>query len=695
MMTLLPMAAFAKYDQNDFSAAASYVTVDKEKVRVDQEAKITLTARTTTGAVIYTPESNNELTFYVKATRDAETYKLNGVDIADASGVISAKGMEVKATPDANGEIKLSLSSKVAGEVKVSLYKEVVSGLGAEDGVLIGSATVEFTSSASSVNRASITAIEHTARGNNTVLDSTSVNPQVGRELTIKARVADEKNNGIANQEVLLQKRFENGSWSTFATKTTDVLGRVEAKFIGEEAGAYEFRVRSGSVNSSIETVTYAAGESASIKASVETRTLEAKGDPQYIRYVVKDALGNISVNPADIDSVEYLKVPADSVFDSGEEVTGLVRQRPGKDELEVPVVFDEVGDYVIRAYVNSGIYADVTVKAREKGDIVSIEVVFQDDEKRSLKATDEPINQDTLNIDVKEIDENGIKFTSQVADDFAFATSSRSLATIDGFTVKGPSTNKDAKGVATITVTHKEYGYTATIDVPVVGGPAAVDYNVVAKNNKSAVVTMQFVDSNGNVTYDKDNADTNYSFVNVPAGVTITNKDSFAKKTGEAEFTVNATDAGNFDLTVVTDNNILVKIPVKFDEEKAPVNKNITLFIGQQVAVVNGDASLLDVAPFIKEGRTFVPVRFVAEALGAEVKYDAATQVVTATRGDDVVVMTIGSNVMTVNGEAQVTDVAPFIVDGRTVLPFRAVAEAFGADVTWDAATQSVVFEM
>ena len=149
----------------------------------------------------------------------------------------------------------------------------------------------------------------------------------------------------------------------------------------------------------------------------------------------------------------------------------------------------------------------------------------------------------------------------------------------------------------------------------------------------------------------------------------------------------------------MATENNF-AKVSVNFGAAKAdkPGAGKVTLFIGQLGAMVDGKASLLDVAPFIKDGRTFVPVRFIAEALGAEVKYDAATQVVTATRGDDVVVLTIGSNVMTVNGEAEVTDVAPFITEGnRTVLPFRAVAEAFGAEVkaefNQDGTTHSVIF--
>ncbi len=116
---------------------------------------------------------------------------------------------------------------------------------------------------------------------------------------------------------------------------------------------------------------------------------------------------------------------------------------------------------------------------------------------------------------------------------------------------------------------------------------------------------------------------------------------------------------------------------------------------ISSNIYNVNGVSKVMDAAPYIKGDRTYVPVRYLAYALGvaeADVVWDEATQKVTLTKGDDVVEMTIGSTTITVNGEAQTMDVAPEISNGRTMLPARYVAEGFGYVVGWDAGTRTVL---
>lgn len=108
--------------------------------------------------------------------------------------------------------------------------------------------------------------------------------------------------------------------------------------------------------------------------------------------------------------------------------------------------------------------------------------------------------------------------------------------------------------------------------------------------------------------------------------------------------------------------------------------------------AFVNGKQPVFDVQPFTKEGRTLVPFRAIAASLKADVSYDAATQTVTVVRGDVTVELTLGSDTAYVNGEAVKLDVAAESVQGRTVIPLRFLSEAFGAAVEFDAETQSVI---
>jgi hypothetical protein len=115
---------------------------------------------------------------------------------------------------------------------------------------------------------------------------------------------------------------------------------------------------------------------------------------------------------------------------------------------------------------------------------------------------------------------------------------------------------------------------------------------------------------------------------------------------------------------------------------------------IGSNIYYAGGVAKVMDVAPYIKNDRTYVPMRYMGETLGAEVVWDDAARTVTLTKDDTTVVFTIGSTTYTVNGEAKTADVAPEITNDRTMLPARFVAEAFGAVVGWDASTQTVLIQ-
>lgn len=92
-----------------------------------------------------------------------------------------------------------------------------------------------------------------------------------------------------------------------------------------------------------------------------------------------------------------------------------------------------------------------------------------------------------------------------------------------------------------------------------------------------------------------------------------------------------------------------------------------------------------------IKDGRTMVPLRLIAERLGAIVDWDGTTGKVTMTRANRIVVMTLGSKTAYVDGKAIEMDVAPYVKSDRTLLPARYVAEFFGQKVDWDASDNRV----
>lgn len=106
---------------------------------------------------------------------------------------------------------------------------------------------------------------------------------------------------------------------------------------------------------------------------------------------------------------------------------------------------------------------------------------------------------------------------------------------------------------------------------------------------------------------------------------------------------------------------------------------------------IVNDNIVMSDVYPYIEKGRTFVPIRFVAEELGFDVKWEGSTQRVIMTNGNDTAIVTVGSNVMTVNGREIILDAPASVRDQRTFVPLRAIAEAFGQRVDYSADYRTV----
>lgn len=109
---------------------------------------------------------------------------------------------------------------------------------------------------------------------------------------------------------------------------------------------------------------------------------------------------------------------------------------------------------------------------------------------------------------------------------------------------------------------------------------------------------------------------------------------------------------------------------------------------------VLNGKLMEFEVQPQILNGRTIVPLRAIFEAFGAKVVWNEATQTVTATKADTTVVLKIGSLSPTVNGKVVTLDQSAIIKNSRMLAPLRFVAEAFGGVVTWDGETRTATIK-
>lgn len=115
---------------------------------------------------------------------------------------------------------------------------------------------------------------------------------------------------------------------------------------------------------------------------------------------------------------------------------------------------------------------------------------------------------------------------------------------------------------------------------------------------------------------------------------------------------------------------------------------------VGSTSYNINGYTQTMEVAPYVSNGRTYMPILYVANALSIQendIKWDPHIQSITLMKGDKVVQLKIGSTTLLVNGAAIRMDVAPEINNGRTCLPISLIAQAFGAYASWDFETQTV----
>ncbi|MBS7194672.1 MAG: copper amine oxidase N-terminal domain-containing protein [Eubacterium sp.] len=119
-----------------------------------------------------------------------------------------------------------------------------------------------------------------------------------------------------------------------------------------------------------------------------------------------------------------------------------------------------------------------------------------------------------------------------------------------------------------------------------------------------------------------------------------------------------------------------------------------VTVAYGEESNIslqINGSEISAEVPPTVIDGRTMVPVRAIFEAVGANIDFDAETKTITARKGDTTVNMTVGANAVTVNNKEVQLDAPAVIVNGRTLAPARFVAETFGYTVQWDAENKIV----
>ncbi len=104
---------------------------------------------------------------------------------------------------------------------------------------------------------------------------------------------------------------------------------------------------------------------------------------------------------------------------------------------------------------------------------------------------------------------------------------------------------------------------------------------------------------------------------------------------------------------------------------------KKVELVINDKSYTINGEEKTSDVSPVVVNNRTMVPLRFISEALGADVDWNKSTKTVTIEQNGKKTNLVIGKL-------SDGMDVAPFLLKGRTMVPLRYVSEALDCNVEW-----------
>jgi len=729
MMTLVPMAAFAAgTSPNAYSAAASEVKGSNTTVSVyndnDDLARITITFKNNSG----NPVTNNVL-FYIKSDRDAEIGYVahDGADIPlDGSLMASDAGQGIVADPDSNGKVVVYVGSEITGTAKISIYNQG----DADGGLLIGSVNVTIQVGDGSVTLYGIDeddpSLDDYAADSSRFDEGETHYVEAGHGVELKAVVSD-GGTPIEGKEVTFQVREGDGTWANLATAVTDEDGEATYYFEQTKTGKYEYRAKiSANDISGIITLYRKTADMKTIELKTADGKKVAKGEPNNIDFYVKDKFGNllkdttgaaVNYDPTPFTTGDFevmvSAAPADSKFEddswSGGR-SGLTLSNAVDADGVIRVVFtpDKEGDYTIkiRNANDRRIAATINVEAVKFGDATSLKFVLKNERGETVNSLVRDYWTDAYGVEhndpagtlyVYAVNAAGVELDK--TSDVIFASSDVSKVDVASGASQGGQVTikKDAIGIYTITAHYPEDNITATYDLKVVGPASAIKATPVV-NGLTASVTIQYVDKNGDNT-NVPNVDSESYTVVVPSGVVASNVKNI-DKTGKGSFELTAQEAGKYNVTVITNSkHITTTFAVDFAKPATQPSKTVTMFIGAPGYMDGSVAKVTDVAPFIVDGRTFVAVRPVAEAFGAEIGWNEATQTVTLTTADTTVTIVIGSNAITVvkNGVTSTvtSDVAAFIKDGRTVLPFRAVGEAFGATVNYDAATQAVTYEI
>ena len=450
----------------------------------------------------------------------------------------------------------------------------------------------------------------------------------------------------------------------------------------------------------------------------------DIKGDAVGIEDMSGEPATDLNAtSPAHAQYIDILEKPDDSDLDAGDlyldevsdGVYSLVYTYAGTDPAAKRVADLTPGKYQVSVSLLSGDSAVATFYVADYGTTQSLELNMtatdQHATNRTVDITDEVTLGQTVTINPVYVDENGIKLTANDVDfggngkavvderitnnTFATKADVEANASLIGSTIEVVATSQAVHQTVWAELTVVDSYNALGLEFDPVEGPVNEDnevtVEVVKEDGTRAQVTGEIVSA---YVADQSNKDAKVYVEGVNNDV----------RNGRGTITVYASDDTTADIVVAVKDSsnsglYAATLEYNFGDVDITAHHEVTMTIGSSQYVVDKQLFEMDAAPYVDSAwRTMIPIRALAEAFDATVTYDNDDRTVTIEYENEVIVMTIGEDTYTVNDEEMTMDTEPVIQGDRTYVPIRFVAEAMGFTVTplynANSSTASVVFQ-
>ena len=752
-MTLMPVAAFASAPVWD--ASAVYTVDTNAEANVNEDVELEFALNDDDGAAATSPSA----TMYIWATvsgSGAGSSALNGVD---ANGIKTVTDVEngdvVKVSFKRAGTYTIHASMAEptvdADTLKVTAPQALKTATDRNTVVVTDKSVNPDTNYAIAVNGANKTYEK-------TVALTGVVTPNnVAKEVKVNFYMAEKDANGeVIKEKALVGKTvtIEAGSSSIDVDKTsvkTGVSGNITFKLSASHEGKYNVYLTVDGVTFTIEVVVGNTSAAAIQTISEPVNPKALWGNLPVVRFQVNDINGNVfkpvvggttaaptytipdnegmngikynvdGNSAKDIEKGSYIvltSAPSASKIKSSDFSLVWNNNKQAYD-LKCAQIMDAEGTYEVKVILDNGAYATAKWEVKQFATPVSMRIDYP----RTTVELGASITPDqVVYVDANKVEKDASKDMDFAATGYAIATLGDTAGKTEVAKKAKITVKTDEKYVGSkieVTAVSERYNLVATATLTVADAAKDIAFaDKTADVNVNNKILWNVVDSEGNkVALSNEVVDTDISYVvlDKPEGAKVsvydaTNVGDLQSK-GEGKMSLTSNKVGNVTVQAIlkakynTTNTAAVAQTKYYTGTQifavgtAGVGEVVVMSVGSNEIVINDKKAAIDAAPIVKNDRTFVPFRALAEAFGAEVAYDEATQAVTAELNGVKVVMTIGSATYTVNGAEKTMDVAPFINGSRTMVPVRFVAESFGIKVipTYDenGATADILFNL